>query len=584
MNILKPPLKKSIFTKIFTGYVLITLVLSAFILVFSFTTIRNYYIRSLTNDLRNLGITVGLKTAPFFEHKDFQGMDVIVKALGKEINTRITVIDIEGAVLADSEKDPAHMENHKTRPEILQALKGGLGTSLRYSTTVKEEMLYVAVPVEYNETIRGAVRTSLFLEDINSLLAELKLKIAQVAFIILGISLIGAGIFSRSLSKPIMELSAASRRTASGDFSTRVFLKNNDELKELADSFNYMNNRISMLITELSGRKDELKGIIASIREGLAVFDKEGKIILSNESFTTIIQQDHAEGRLYSEVVRNPAFGELIRKVRKAKGHHTEEVELYERVFLCSATYVEAKEEIVVMFHDITERERLEKIKKDFVVNVSHELRTPLTAVKGFVETLEEEIDEKNQHYVEIIKRHTNRLVNIVQDLLVLSELEETGTKLTLEDVDLGTALENVLGIFEHKLREKNLDLKRETEPDLPCIKGDTFKLEQMFINLIDNAVKYTEKGSIAISIGHQDNDIIIRVRDTGHGIPRDDLLRIFERFYVVDKSRSRRLGGTGLGLSIVKHVVLLHNGSIDVESTPGVGTTFSISFPTYLS
>lgn len=583
MNILKLPLKKSIFAKIFSGYVLITLVLSSLILVFSFQTIRHYYIHSLEDDLKNLGITVRLKIAPLLPQKNFQEMNTIVKQLGSDINTRITVIDAQGVVLADSENDPHLMENHKTRPEMAQALQGGTGTSVRYSATVKEEMLYVAVPVEQGDII-GAVRASLFLEDINNLLAELKLKIAQAALIILGISLIGAGVFSRSLSKPIRELSAAARRTAARDFSVRVFLKNRDELKDLADSFNYMNSEISALVNELSNHKDKLKGIISSIQEGLAVFDREGKIVLSNESFKTMIQEENVEGRFYWEVLRIPAFGELIKRVLREKKNWVEEIELYDKVFLCSATFLEARKEVVAIFHDITASKRVEKIKKDFVVNVSHELRTPLTAVKGFVETLEEQVDEESLRYVEIIKRHTDRLIHIVQDLLALSELEESGVTLELEDVDVSDVLESVLGIFEQKLIEKGLELKCEIDPDLPSMKGDPFKLEQMFINLIDNAINYTEKGSIAISIGRKDNRIMIQVRDTGNGIPGDDLPRIFERFYVVDKSRSRRLGGTGLGLSIVKHIVLLHNGTIDVKSMPGTGTIFSISFPFSLS
>ncbi len=580
MNILKLPLKQSIFAKIFSGYVLITLLLSFLILLFAFKTIRDYHIRSLADDLKNLGITVRLKIAPLLPQKNFQEIDVLVKQLGNDINTRITVIDAQGVVLADSESDPSLMESHKTRPEISQALQGSAGTSLRYSTTVRKEMLYVAVPIEQGEIIIGAVRTSLFLEDINSLLVELKLKIAQVALIILGISLIGAGLFSRSLSRPIRELSAAARRTAARDFSARVFLKNKDELKDLADSFNYMNSEISALVTELSSQKDKLKGIISSIQEGLAVFDSEGKIILSNESFERMIQEENVAGRFYWEVLRSPTFGELIKKALREKKNRIEEIELYDKVFLCSATFLRSRKEVVAIFHDITASKRVEKIKKDFVVNISHELRTPLTAVKGFVETLEEQVDEENLRYVEIIKRHTDRLIYIVQDLLALSELEESGVTLELEDVDMSDVLENVLGIFEQKLQDKGITLKREVEPDLPCLKGDPFKLEQMFINLIDNAINYTEKGSIVISIGRKDNRIMIQVRDTGNGIPEDDLPRIFERFYVVDKSRSRRLGGTGLGLSIVKHIVLLHNGAIDVESKPGTGTIFSISFP----
>ena len=573
-------MRSSIFTKIFLGFVLITLALSSLILIFSFQTIRQYYIRSLANDLRNLGMTVRLNIVPHLQQKSFRAMDAFVKQLGNDIHTRITVINAQGVVLADSEGEPHLMENHKTRPEMAQALSGDTGTSLRYSTTVKDEMLYVAVPIKQGTAIVGAVRTSLFLEDINSLLAALKMKIIQAALVILGISIAGAGIFSRSLSRPIRALSAAARRAASRDFSARVFLRNRDELKDLADSFNHMNSEISALIGELSYQKDELNGIIASMQAGLAVFNGDGRIILCNQSFKAMIQEEQVEGKYHWEVIRNPVLGELIKAVLQDKKSRTEEIELYDNIFSCNATFVGARQEVVAVFHNITASKRVEKIKKDFVMNVSHELRTPLTAVKGFVETLDEQIDAHNRRYLEIIKRHTDRLIHIVEDLLTLSELEERGVGAALEDIDVSVVLENIFPLFEQQVKEKGLRLSREIESDLPPMKGDSFKLEQMFINLIDNAVKYTEKGSIGVSLRHEKNHIIIQVQDTGHGIPKEDLPRLFERFYVVDKSRSRRLGGTGLGLSIVKHVVLLHNGSIDVESKVGVGTTFSISFP----
>ena len=233
-----------------------------------------------------------------------------------------------------------------------------------------------------------------------------------------------------------------------------------------------------------------------------------------------------------------------------------------------------------MIFHDITEMKNVEEIKKDFVVNVSHELRTPLTAIKGFAETLEEETDEKNRHYVDIIKRNTDRLINIVQDLLALSQLEERGTRLELEEVDLGDMIERTLKIFEHRMREKNLKFDLKTENGFPLIKADPFKLEQVFVNLIDNAIKYTEHGEITLSLKQSGNQVMMELEDTGIGISEDHIPRIFERFYVTDKSRSKMLGGTGLGLSIVKHIVLLHNGTIDVKSTPNKGTTFSITLP----
>ncbi len=574
-------MKRSIFLKVFSGYLLIVLALSTLILFLSFRAIRTYYIDTLTNDLKNLGITLKLSATTLLEEDRFQELDALVKELGKDINTRITIIDPEGVVLADSEKDPKSMENHRARIEIMQVLKGKVGKSLRFSTTVKEEMLYVALPVEKDGEILGVLRVSLFLRDINNLLKNLKINILEITAVIIAISLLGALIFSRGLSKPIKELNSASRKLASGDFNARVFFKGRDELKELGDSFNHMADQMKTLFAELSRQKEELNVIISSLQEGLCALDGKGRISLSNDSFKNIARGEAVEGKFYWEVVREPEFGSLIKKVMGQRRNFTEEIELNDRIYLCSATFLDSRERVVVIFYDVTEMKSLEDIKRDFVVNVSHELRTPLTAIKGFVETLEGEMDEDNRRrYLAIIRRHTDRLINIVQDLILLSKLEEKDIEMEWEEVNLRDLAENILKIFEPRLKEKNLDLKIVTDDGLPSIKADPFKLEQMFVNLIDNALKYTEKGEITISLGCKESRIMIEIRDTGIGIPAQNLSRIFERFYVVNKSRSRELGGTGLGLSIVKHIVLLHNGEIDVESAPGKGTRFTVTLP----
>jgi two-component system phosphate regulon sensor histidine kinase PhoR len=251
---------------------------------------------------------------------------------------------------------------------------------------------------------------------------------------------------------------------------------------------------------------------------------------------------------------------------------------------MCSVSPLEGVEQIVFIFHDITEIKNIERIKKDFVVNVSHELRTPLAAIKGYAETLREEADaEPSKKYVEIIERNTDRLINIVNDLLLLSSLEEKPA-LELEDIHFNELLENVTKIFDQRLKDKDLSLVKDLRENLPTIHADPFKLEQMLINLLDNAIKYTDRGEITLSADVQDQRVRIRVTDTGIGIPKDDIPRIFERFYVVDKSRSRKYGGTGLGLSIVKHIVLLHHGTINIESGLSKGTTVTVTLPINLS
>ncbi len=573
-------MRKSIFIKLFGWYLLIALVVLSITFFLSFRSIKHHYINTLAENLQNLCFTLNLKILPLVEEGRTEEMDKLIKKFGKEIETRITVINKAGVVLADSEKKPELMENHKGRLEVIQAINGKIGISLRYSTTVKEEMLYVALPVKRNGNIFGAVRASLFLEEINNLIYNLKLTIFKTAAIIVIIFLLGAIIFIRNLSNPIKELSIASRKVASGDFNTKVYIKNKDEIKELADSFNYMTDQIKTLFGQLSDQKEELDSIISSIHEGLCVLDGEDKITISNASFRNFVQNNSIKGRFYWEVLRKTEFDELIKKVRNAKDNLVCEMEINSRIYLCSATFCSNLGEIVVTLHDITKAKNLENTKKDFVTNVSHELRTPLTAIKGFVETLEESSNIENKNYLNIIKRHTDRMINIVKDLLLLSELEEKPNILKFEEVNLENLIGNILTIFEQSLKERNLVLKFNTCTNLPVIKADPFKLEQVFINLVDNAIKYTERGEVLISLKRNDDFVIIEIQDTGKCIPREHLSRIFERFYVVDASRSRKLGGTGLGLSIVKHIVLLHNGKIDVKNIPGTGTMFIVTLP----
>ena len=575
-------MRRSIFAKIFGGYVLLTIFLAGLILAFSFAKIRGFYIDTATRDLRNVAVALEPGVLPLMTGNRHRELDSLVKKTGKEIATRITIISPEGAVLADSERDPASMENHRTRTEVAQALEGRVGSFLRLSGTLGQEMLYVAVPVRSGDKTVGVIRLSLFLDEMAHTLNQLKTKVLFITFIILFFSLLFALLFSKSLSRPIQELGTAARKVEAGDFDVRVLLTNRDELKDLADSFNSMVARIRTLFAELTHQKEELTSIISSLQEGLLVLDREDRVLLCNESFRQIVADPSPEGRFFWEVFREPRFDELVGKVRKARQNLIEEIEFRKKTYLCGATFLESEGEIALVFHDITEIRSLERMKTDFVLNVSHELRTPLTSIKGFTETLQEAVtDEESRRYVEIIRRNTDRLINIITDLLTLSRLEAKDVEPQFSDVNLAALAENVLKIFDPRIRQKNLYLRLNVDEALPVIQADSFKVEQMLINLIDNALKYTEKGGIEISLSRKDKGVAISVKDTGIGIPEEQLPRIFERFYVVDKSRSKKLGGTGLGLSIVKHVVAIHKGTIDVKSTVEGGSAFTVFLPT---
>lgn len=573
-------MKKSIFLKLYSGYFFIIVILTVLIALVSFQLIKSFQLRVLSDELKKLGAVVKEQIRPYLANNRTEELDAFIKDLGDELGTRFTIVDNDGIVLADSDEDPAFMEDHKFRPEIIKAFTGEPGQSVRFSRTVKEDMLYIGLPVVVNGEVSYVLRLSRYLSDISKFLVRIRWRLLRVMIVILILALAAAVFYSRSFSKPLGELGTASRRIASGEFDTKVFIKQRGELQELASSFNFMTDRIKRLFSELNARKDELAGIINSIEEGLVTFGEEGRILIWNKNFEKMVQSEELKGKIYWEVIRDPNFSTFIKRIHKDKMGHNTEIRVQEKIYMCSAAYIEARDEIVVTFRDVTKIKSVEKIKRDFVVNVSHELRTPLTSIKGYLETIEEETKGEQSKYLEIIKRNTDRLINIVNDLLLLSELESGEIKHVREEVDIPSVIDNVMKIFDQKIKDKKLNFELKVEEAFPKVYGDVYRLEQMFINLIDNAIKYTEKGKISIAVDRINDEIEISVEDTGIGIQEKDLPRLFERFYVVDKSRSRQVGGTGLGLSIVKHIVLLHEGTIEVISRPGVGTTFRIRIP----
>jgi two-component system phosphate regulon sensor histidine kinase PhoR len=554
--------------------------MALFILIVSFQAIRSFHLDSLAQNLMHLGESLKYRISTYLEANDIQEMDRFVKEFGSQIQTRITIINREGIVLADSDEDPAKMENHRARPEIFKAYSGEIGQSIRFSRTVKTEMLYIGLPVVRNGEISEVLRVSLYLEDINQLIKGLRWKITHITLLVLFVSFLLILIMYRSFSKPVSELQAASRKIAEGNFEKYIFTHYKNEFGALTESFSFMTDKVKSLFDEVNVKKKELEGILGAIEEGLAALDKDGRILFANQSFKNIVGREEVEKNYYWEVIRDSNLKNVIEQQQTSETSASIELELGHKTYQCSVSFLRSKNETILTLYDISELKKVERIKRDFILNASHELRTPLTSIKGFIETMEEDVEGTNKKYLDIIHRNVDRLIYIVRDLLMMAELEEKEIELELEKIEIFRIIEKVLKIFDQAISQKKLELSVEVSKNLPKIEGDSFKLEQMFINLIDNAVKYTEKGSIAIRCKEQDNFLICQIQDTGIGMSEEHLSRIFERFYVVDKSRSRGLGGTGLGLSIVKHIVKLHNGEIHVESSIGKGTTISIKLP----
>ena len=501
---------------------------------------------------------------------------------GARAQTRVTVIDPRGVVLADSQHDPETMENHANRPEIRQAYAGKVGTSLRHSATLNRNLCYLAMPVSFGGQPGYVLRLAVPLKDLDTEIAIVRWRIVEAS---MAAALVGLGIaylFSRSFTERISRL----RRFAEGLVESRPsespLLAGDDELGALGRSLNQTAAELRGLLDRLSVESARREAILSSMVEGVLAVDSDLRVTFCNDSFARLL------GR-YSSIPERLPLIEMLSKVLASGQSFKQRLALPAaegRSFEVQAAPLEAPSGpgALAILHDITDLERLERVRKDFVANVSHELRTPLTAIRGYAETLLEgalEDKDNNRRFVEIIKAHAIRLSNIASDLLVLSELESGRPPAEPERVSIRAAVLSALRTVESEARVREVTLVPGRLDDAE-VKGDKVRLEQALVNLLDNAVKFNHPGGkVSVETSRTaDGRARIAVADTGIGIPSGDLSRIFERFYRVDKARSREVGGTGLGLSIVKHVVDRMGGKIDVESTLGKGSTFTLRLP----
>ena len=515
-------------------------------------------------------------------------LDFFADEIGEVLGVRVTIVDISGRVVADSEvsrENLKYLENHSNRPEILSALKKNIGISKRYSTTLKQEMLYVAVPLIKKEKLLGTVRLALPLVEVERTIFQAK----RIALISLGLGLLMVLVFSFLLSysfaKPIKKITETATAMAKGDLKKRIGIYPKNEIGILAYTIDDLARTLEQYITQLNQEKGYLETILKSIYEGIVVTDKNGKIMLFNDTFKLLFPQVEI-GKNSIEILRDEALLNGIEEVIKGKERLSIELVLSlpkERVFevhLCGIRHNTKTIGSIAVFYDITHLKRLERMRQDFVANVSHELRTPLTSIKGYAETLlyEEDI-KKIKEFSSIILKHTDFLIKLTQDLIELSTIESRGFRFEKEHLSLKELIEETIKTFKDEAQRKGIELKMQIK-DTQTIWANEERARQVFNNLIDNALKYTKKGKIEISAEEQGRFIIIKVSDTGIGIPKKDLTRIFERFYRVNKERSRESGSIGLGLSIVKHIVEAHNGEVWVESELGKGSTFFVKWP----
>ncbi|MFA4981032.1 MAG: ATP-binding protein [Candidatus Omnitrophota bacterium] len=522
------------------------------------------------------------------------GADDLADRIGRSLSVRATIIDPAGIVIGDSEvdgNDLSRLENHITRPEVQDALKKGLGRSKRFSTSIRKDMLYMAVPLGKG-SLAGILRLAIPFQDIELMKSKMLKTIGIAVIFAILATLIASFFVSIMISKPLSEMSAIAKRLAGGDFSRKVIVRSSDETGDLAGALNDMADEINAKVKSISSEKAKLEAILSSMFEGIMLTDEKGGILLMNPSIRKLFLIDSSpEGKKPLEVIRNNAIQEIVDRVlNENREVLTQEVAVAapeQKTIMINGVPI-VKENIVegavFVFHDITELKRLEDIRKDFVANVSHELRTPISSIKGYAETLlDGKVDNEDtvKEFLGIIYQDSDRLANLINDLLDLSRIESGNMKMEFETLEILPIVNHCVNVLERPAKDKSLSVKVNIPDNAAKVAGDNKRLLQVFLNLLDNAVKYTpEGGSIAINASDKGNVVQIDISDTGIGISEKDLPRIFERFYRVDKARSRELGGTGLGLSIVKHIIQAHNGQVWVQSTPGRGSTFSFTIP----
>jgi two-component system phosphate regulon sensor histidine kinase PhoR len=507
--------------------------------------------------------------------------------------SRITIIAPDGKVLADSLEDPAKMENHSGRVEIAEAMEGRTGRSVRYSPTLHQNMMYVAMPLPAAEGEKTTVlRIAASVKLIDMTLREVYKNIIIAGIIIAIFAILLSIVVSRHISNPILELEKGAANFAKGDFSRKLAVADIDEIGELAGSMNYMADELNRRMREILEQRNRQNAILSSMMEGVIAVDAEGRLIGMNRSAAALLKApDACEGRFFQEVVRNAALQNFIDAVLSEKQtvekelsfFDSEQHHLYVRGTVLNDPEGGCIGALLVM-NDITRLKKLENLRSEFVANVSHEIKTPLTAIKASVETLldTDAGKEETAQLLKIIGRHTERLTSIVDDILSLSKLENEKQRDAGEFSE--TLLENVieaaLADCREKAEQKQISFVVNCNKSIVGVMNSSL-IEQALVNLIDNAIKYSEPGSsVEIGSSRENGKIMLSVQDHGCGISEKHLSRVFERFYRVDKARSRKLGGTGLGLSIVKHIANVHGGKVEVESAVGKGSKFTIILP----
>jgi two-component system phosphate regulon sensor histidine kinase PhoR len=586
--------RKRLLWRLYPSYLLIILLSVLAVAWYASETMKEMYVGHVESELLAEARTFSMLLPGGFGPQKGPEVDRLCKTAGRRMGARVTVILPSGLVIGDSQEDPGRMNNHGDRPEVKKALSAGAGTSVRRSPTLKIDMLYVAVPFKEGGKVTAVVRVSTPLKAISGAMKSLYGRVALGGLVVAVLAALVSLFVSRRINRPIEEMKQGAERFAKGELEAKVYVPDLEEMAVLAEALNEMASQLDERIRAVTEQRNELEAVLSSMLEAVIAVDGEERVIRLNHAARELLGLPSVEvgGRSLQEVIRNAELQQFVSKVLSGGGRVEGELEIQapgERCLQASGTgLLDSRGQrigAIIVLNDVTRLKKLEKVRRDFVANVSHELKTPITSIKGSIETLRDGAMGDPEHagkFIDIIVRHTDRLSAIIEDILALSRIEESeqSGQILLEETLLGEILDRASSMCRARAEEKGVEVRIACPAGLKArVNGEI--MEQALVNLLDNAIKFSEPGSgVRIEARRTDREIIVEVEDRGCGIAGEHLPRIFERFYRVDKARSRKVGGTGLGLAIVKHIVTAHGGRVTVESEPGKGSTFRIHLP----